>query len=171
MPWSLHFSLEYLTRSLQVCMTTPFITAAIANSPEVLNGGPGVDHRIPFAIAVRSAYGYYFGSFCVVSRAIIAMTWFGVNCWVGSAAMTEVSNASRSGRRNLNNLKTIAALWPEYRTIKNHLPTSAHITTQQMVSYFLFFLAHLPFFIIPLHKLRYVKLYGGEKVHPLAHIW
>ncbi|KAL6405152.1 putative NCS1 allantoate transporter [Ilyonectria robusta] len=150
--WQIAASAMLVGLSTADAVVITLLSGVLNSIPTVLNGGPGVDHRIPFPIAVRSAYGYYFGSFCVVSRAIIAMTWFGVNCWVGSAAMTE----------------TIAALWPEYRTIKNHLPASAHITTQKMVSYFLFFLAQLPFFIIPLHKLRKLFLWKAILLLPVS---
>ncbi|KGO45802.1 Permease, cytosine/purine, uracil, thiamine, allantoin [Penicillium expansum] len=47
--------------------------------PTVLNGYVGSDYHIPFPIAVRSSFGYYFGNFPVFSRAVLSAVWFGVN--------------------------------------------------------------------------------------------
>lgn len=149
MPLSLRFSLKYLTRSPQVYMTAPLGIGAITNSSEVLNGGPGVDHRIPFPIAVRSAYGYYFGSFCVVSSAIIAMTWFGVNCWVGSAAMTEVSNASPQEDTILTALRQSQ---PSGQNIAPSKTTSQHLLKLHHSKWspiFYSFLSSYPFLLFP----------------------
>ncbi|ETS87464.1 hypothetical protein PFICI_01292 [Pestalotiopsis fici W106-1] len=107
-----------------------------------MNGAPGSDHHIPFPIAIRSSYGFYLGYSCVVSRGVLSIVWFAVNCWVGSFAVTE----------------TIAALWPEYKLIENQLPTNARITSLQMTSYLVFFLIQLPFFFIPMTRLRSVSV-------------
>lgn len=53
-------------------------------------------------------------------------------------------------------LQAIAAIWPSYRDVTNHLPASAGITTQQMISYIIYFVIQLPFILIPIERLRYV---------------
>ncbi|KAL4881909.1 permease for cytosine/purines, uracil, thiamine, allantoin-domain-containing protein [Aspergillus karnatakaensis] len=85
-----------------------------------------------------NGFGYYFGYFAVVSRAVLSAVWFGVNCYYGLFGMTEA----------------IAAIWPSYRDIPNHLPESAGITTRQMISFFLFTTMHIPFMLIPVHRLK-----------------
>ena len=49
----------------------------------------------------------------------------------------------------------IRAIWPSYLDIPNHLPASAGITTQEMVSHFLFWSIQFPILLIPPHKLRW----------------
>jgi len=49
----------------------------------------------------------------------------------------------------------IRAIWPSYLEIANHLPESAGITTQQLVSHFLFWSIQFPILLIPPHKLRW----------------
>ncbi|KAL1647258.1 hypothetical protein SLS61_007428 [Didymella pomorum] len=49
----------------------------------------------------------------------------------------------------------IRAIWPSYLNIPNRLPASAGITTQQMVSHFLFWSIQFPILLIPPHKLRW----------------
>jgi len=58
--------------------------------PTVLNGYIGSDHHVPFPVAIRASFGYYFGYFAVVSRAVLSAVWFGVNCYYGLFGMTEV---------------------------------------------------------------------------------
>ncbi|KAK4869343.1 hypothetical protein LT330_006343 [Penicillium expansum] len=105
--------------------------------PTVLNGYVGSDYHIPSPIAVRSSFGYYFGNFPVFSRAVLSAVWFGVNCYYGLFAMTEA-------RFFLPN-------------ITNHLPESAGISTQQMVSFFLFTSLHIPFMIIRVQRLKAIS--------------
>jgi NCS1 family nucleobase:cation symporter-1 len=49
----------------------------------------------------------------------------------------------------------IRAIWPSYLGIPNRLPASAGITTQQMISHFLFWSIQFPILLIPPHKLRW----------------
>jgi NCS1 family nucleobase:cation symporter-1 len=51
--------------------------------------------------------------------------------------------------------QVIRAIWPSYLNIPNHLPESAGITTQQMVSHFIFWTVQFPILLIPPHKLRW----------------
>ena len=51
--------------------------------------------------------------------------------------------------------QVIRAIWPSYLNIPNHLPESAGITTQQMISHFLFWSVQFPILLIPPHKLRW----------------
>lgn len=103
--------------------------AAICNAiPTVLNGAIGADLNIPFPIAVRASYGYWLSYFCVVSRGILALFWFGIQSANGGACVTTV----------------ITAIWPSYAALANHLPVSAGITTQGMVSYLIYWLIQFP---------------------------
>lgn len=46
--------------------------------PMVLNGAIGAKLHVPFSVITTGSFGYYFKYFCVVSRAILAMFWFGI---------------------------------------------------------------------------------------------
>lgn len=58
----------------------------------------------------------------------------------------------------------IRAIWPSYLDIPNHLPESAGITTQQMVSHFLFWSIPFPILLIPPHKLRWFFVFKAVVV-------
>ncbi|KAJ5895981.1 NCS1 allantoate transporter [Penicillium subrubescens] len=65
------------------------LVAALCNAiPTVLNGAVGADLHIPFPVAIRASYGTYFGYFCVASRAVLAMFWFGIQSSYGGQCVT-----------------------------------------------------------------------------------
>ncbi|KAL2205934.1 uracil permease [Sarocladium strictum] len=117
------------------------LLAGICNAiPTVLNGAIGADLHIPFPIAARASFGYYFSYFAVISRGILACFWFGVQTANGGKCVTTI----------------LAALWPSFKTLPNSLPESAGITSAGMISYFLYWLAQFPLLLIPTHKLQYM---------------
>jgi len=108
--------------------------------PMVLNGAIGARLHIPFSVAIRSSFGYYLAYFCIVSRSILAMFWLGIQSANGAQCLTIM----------------IQAIWPSYANVQNTLPANAGITTQGMVSYFLFWIIQLPLLLIPPTRLRYL---------------
>ncbi|KAK5108476.1 hypothetical protein LTR62_008294 [Meristemomyces frigidus] len=129
------------------------LVAALCNAiPTVLNGAIGADLHIAFPIAARASYGYWLSYFCVISRGILALFWFGVQSAYGGQCVTLM----------------IQSIWPSYKHLANTLPTSAGITTQGMVSYFLYWLIQFPFMLIPTHKLQYMFWLKTMLVLPTA---
>lgn len=49
----------------------------------------------------------------------------------------------------------IRAIWPSFLDIPNHLPASAGITTQQMITHFIFWSIQFPILLTPPHKIRW----------------
>ncbi|KAL1855522.1 hypothetical protein Plec18170_004242 [Paecilomyces lecythidis] len=107
--------------------------------PMCLNGSIGAKLRVPYPIAARSSFGYLFSKVPVVIRMITALFWHAVQTYAGSTAMTQV----------------IRAIWPSYLNIPNHLPPSAGITSQQLLSHFIFWTVQFPVLLTPPHKLRW----------------
>merc|ERR1711939_666199 len=108
--------------------------------PMVLNGAIGAKLHIPFSVIVRSSFGFYFGYFCIFSRCVLACFWLGIQGANGAQCLTIM----------------LTAIWPSYAHIKNQLPADAGITTQGMISYFLFWIIQLPLLLIPPTKLRWL---------------
>ncbi|KAK7986998.1 permease [Apiospora saccharicola] len=108
--------------------------------PMVLNGAMGAKLHVPFSVVTTSSFGYYLRYFCIVSRAVLAMFWFGVQGANGAQCITIMLRA-----------------WaPSYNDIPNKLPESAGITSVGMVSYFLFWIIQLPLLLIHPTKLKWV---------------
>ncbi|KAF3065817.1 hypothetical protein GL218_09391 [Daldinia childiae] len=116
--------------------------------PLVLNGAIGAKLHVPFSVIATSSFGYYLRYFCIVSRAILAMFWLGIQGANGAQCITIMLRA-----------------WaPSYNDIPNQLSQSAGITTQGMLSYFLFWIIQLPLLLIHPTKLRplfWVKLFAA----------
>ncbi|CAI6094280.1 unnamed protein product [Clonostachys chloroleuca] len=123
-------------REAVYCLILGTFTVTI---PLCLNGAAGAELHAPFPVIARSGYGFYFSRFAVVIRMATALFWHAIQTYSGSTAMTQV----------------IRAIWPSYLRIPNHLPASAGITTQQMVSHLLFWSVQFPILLIPPHKLRW----------------
>jgi len=58
----------------------------------------------------------------------------------------------------------IRAIWPSYLNIPNHLPASAGITTQQMLSHFIFWSIQFPILLIAPHKLKWFFVFKAVVV-------
>ncbi|KAK5117169.1 hypothetical protein LTR85_008937 [Meristemomyces frigidus] len=109
--------------------------------PMVLNGAIGAALHIPFSVIVRSGFGYYFAYFCIISRSILAMFWLGIQGANGAQAMTIM----------------ISSIWPSYNKIPDTIGyASQGISTEGMISYFLFWIIQLPLLLIPPTRLRYL---------------
>lgn len=79
--------------------------------PLVLNGMIGARLHVPYPVAARSGFGWYFSRFAIVVRMITASFWHAIQTYTGSTAMTQI----------------IRAIWPSYLDIPNHLPESAGV--------------------------------------------
>ncbi|EME48022.1 hypothetical protein DOTSEDRAFT_167544 [Dothistroma septosporum NZE10] len=109
----------------------------------VLNGAIGAHLHIPFPVAARSSFGFYFARFAVVTRMITALFWHAIQTYTGSTAITQM----------------IRAIWPSYLEIPNHLPESAGITSQQLLSHFIFWSIQFPILLTPPHKLKWFFIF------------
>ncbi|EMC95728.1 hypothetical protein BAUCODRAFT_71084 [Baudoinia panamericana UAMH 10762] len=109
--------------------------------PMVLNGAIGAALHVPFSVIVRSGFGYYFAYFCIVSRSILAMFWLGIQGANGAQAITVM----------------ITAIWPSYANVPDHIGKATQgISTNGMISYFIFWIIQLPLLLIPPTKLRWL---------------
>jgi len=62
----------------------------------------------------------------------------------------------------------IRAIWPSYLNIPNHIPESVGITTQQMVSHFIFWTIQFPILLTPPHKLKWFFVFKvGKCISPI----
>ncbi|KAK5722210.1 hypothetical protein LTR17_014313 [Elasticomyces elasticus] len=90
--------------------------------PLMLNGMIGAHLHVPFPVVARSSFGFYLARFAVVVRMITALFWHAIQTYTGSTAMTQC----------------IRAVWPSYLDIPNTIPASVGITSQQLISHFIF---------------------------------
>ncbi len=61
--------------------------------PMVLNGHGGTKYGVPFPVLVRSSFGTTGAHIPSIARALVACGWFGIQCWIGGAAIYQIAAA------------------------------------------------------------------------------
>lgn len=68
-------------------LVTILVGNTIVLVPILANSHPGTKYGIPFPVFARAAYGVFGANVPAVMRAVVACGWFGINCWIGGAAL------------------------------------------------------------------------------------
>jgi NCS1 family nucleobase:cation symporter-1 len=66
---------------------TIFLGNTIVLIPMILNGRAGAKYSIPFPVFVRASFGVKGANIPALLRAIVACGWFGIQTWIGGAAI------------------------------------------------------------------------------------
>lgn len=69
---------------------TVCIGNAIVLVPMILNGHPGTKYGIPFPVLARASFGIQGANVASVMRGLVACGWFGINTWIGGAAIYQL---------------------------------------------------------------------------------
>ncbi|KAF8864318.1 hypothetical protein BDZ45DRAFT_797420 [Acephala macrosclerotiorum] len=107
--------------------------------PAMLNGYVGCIYGINFPVLMRSTFGVYGAYFAVFVRGVVACIWFGTQSFQGGQCIQTM----------------LTAIWPSFNHFPNHIPASAHVTSAQMLCFFLFII-QLPLLWLHVSKLRYL---------------
>ncbi|MGA2812425.1 MAG: NCS1 family nucleobase:cation symporter-1 [Candidatus Acidiferrum sp.] len=68
-------------------VVTIFLGNLIVLVPMLLNAHAGAKYGIPFPVFVRASFGVRGANLPAVLRALVACGWFGIQCWIGGAAV------------------------------------------------------------------------------------
>ena len=68
-------------------LVTILLGNVIVLAPILLNSHPGTKYGIPFPVFARAAYGTTGSNLPALMRAIVACGWFGIQAWIGGAAL------------------------------------------------------------------------------------
>ncbi|MBS0197904.1 MAG: NCS1 family nucleobase:cation symporter-1 [Planctomycetes bacterium] len=70
------------------------LTVALGNLivlvPMILNGHAGAKYGIPFPVLMRASFGTVGANIPAIARALVACGWFGIQTWIGGAAIYQV---------------------------------------------------------------------------------
>lgn len=69
---------------------TIFLGNAIVLLPMVLNAHAGTKYGIPFPVYCRSSFGILGANVPALLRALVACGWFGIQAWIGGAAIYQI---------------------------------------------------------------------------------
>lgn len=61
--------------------------------PMILNGHGGTKYGVPFPVLVRASFGTTGAHIPSIARALVACGWFGIQCWIGGAAIYQIAAA------------------------------------------------------------------------------
>ena len=61
--------------------------------PMILNGHAGTKYGIPFPVLLRASFGTVGANLPALTRAIVACGWFGIQAWIGGAAIYQIFGA------------------------------------------------------------------------------
>lgn len=108
--------------------------------PSMLDGYLGCVLGINFPVLTRASFGIRGSYFAVFIRGIVACIWFGTQSFQGGQCLQVM----------------ISAIWPQFDNFPNHLPESGHVTSAELLCFFLFILIQLPLLWLHVSSLRYM---------------
>jgi NCS1 family nucleobase:cation symporter-1 len=69
--------------------------------PILLNAHAGTKYGVPFPVFVRASFGVRGANFAAIARALVACGWFGIQTWLGGAALDALVTAASGGWANI----------------------------------------------------------------------
>ncbi|KAJ7247733.1 NCS1 nucleoside transporter family [Mycena rebaudengoi] len=107
------------------------------------SGWIGATYGINFPVLARASFGVYGNIIAVLARAVSGVAWFGLNTYQGGQCLQVM----------------LGAIFPSFKSFKNHLPPSAHVTSSQLLCFFIFYIIQLPLLSIHITKLRHLFMF------------
>ncbi|KAK7024500.1 hypothetical protein VNI00_016252 [Paramarasmius palmivorus] len=131
--WTTASSLLALGLNVWQAMLTVIIGQIIVGIAVALNGMPGGQWHIGFPVMNRYVWGMYGSFFPLLMRIMLSFVWYGCQTWFGGKSVKVV----------------IAAIWPSFLTMKNTLPASAAMETNDLIAVMIFWTLSLPLLLVP----------------------
>src|SRR6187549_113669 len=88
---------------------TIFLGNTIVLIPMILNGHAGAKYGIPFPVFARASFGTKGANIPAMLRAIVACGWFGIQTWIGGAAIYNIVRAWNPGMPEIDH----SSLFPQ----------------------------------------------------------
>lgn len=118
-----------------------------------LNGAVGVLYHTSFPVNSRASWGFWGSYVAIISRAILAIFWFAIQTMNGANTVRVM----------------IAAIWPSFLNLPNHIPEDQGITTNTMISFVIFWIIQVPFLYMHPNNLRWLFM-AKSIIVPIAWI-
>jgi NCS1 family nucleobase:cation symporter-1 len=88
-------------------IVTIFLGNVIVLIPMVLNAHAGTKYGIPFPVYCRPSFGILGANVPALLRALVACGWFGIQTWIGGAAIYEIMSVFMPSLKDYENLPVI----------------------------------------------------------------
>ncbi|KAK1596669.1 NCS1 nucleoside transporter [Colletotrichum navitas] len=117
-----------------------FIGHVLVCIPAILDGYVGCILGINFPVFTRASFGIRGSYAAVFVRGVVACIWFGTQSFQGGQCLQVM----------------ISAIWPQFNRFPNHLSADAHVTSSELLCFFLFVIVQLPLLWLHVSSLRYM---------------
>jgi NCS1 family nucleobase:cation symporter-1 len=117
--------------SWRQAMFTIFLGNCIVLVPMLLNAHAGTRYGIPFPVFARASFGVLGSNVPALLRAMVACGWFGIQTWIGGAAIYQL----------------MKILWPGIASLPNIVPGFIGISTGELAAFLLFWAMNVYFIV------------------------
>ncbi|KAH9895754.1 NCS1 nucleoside transporter family [Cubamyces lactineus] len=143
--WSTASSLLGLGLNVWQAMVSVVIGQLIVACAVVANGFVGAEWHVGFPVYNRFVWGLYGSFFPLLMRILLSIVWYGVQLVFGGMSVKVV----------------IGAIWPSFYTLRNTLPESTGIETNDLIGILIFAALSVPLMLVPPEHFRKPFLIGS----------
>ncbi|OSD00410.1 NCS1 nucleoside transporter family [Trametes coccinea BRFM310] len=143
--WSTASSLLGIGLNVWQAMISVIIGQLIVACAVVANGFVGAEWHVGFPVYNRFVWGVFGSFFPLLMRILLSIVWYGVQLVFGGMSVKVV----------------IGAIWPSFYTLRNTLPESAGIETNDLIGILIFAALSVPLMLVPPEYFRKPFLVGS----------
>ena len=126
-------------------LLTVILGNLIVLAPMVLNGHGGTKYGIPFPVLARASFGTAGAHIPAIARALVACGWFGIQTWIGGAALYSILGALG---------------WIDASADTNTLGF-LNITTLQLLCFLAFWLLHVVIVVTGIESIKFFEAWAA----------
>ena len=119
---------------------TVFLGNLIVLIPMTLNAHPGTAYGIPFPVLLRASFGTFGSNIPALMRGLVACGWFGIQTWVGGAAI----------------YATAAAIFGFDPSTKQNLPVLG-ISSGEFLCFMIFWVINVHFIVRGMESIKWLE--------------
>src|SRR5262245_30657742 len=93
---------------------TIFLGNLIVLVPMILNAHAGTKYGIPFPVYCRASFGTWGANIPAILRALVACGWFGIQTWIGGAAIYKILAEFWPSLADPSHAKVVGITWPQF---------------------------------------------------------
>jgi len=127
--------------SWRQAMATIFLGNCIVLLPMLLNAHAGARYGIPFPVFARASFGVLGSNVPALLRALVACGWFGIQTWIGGAAIYALT----------------LQLWPGVANLPNIVPGFLGIRTGEFAAFLLFWAMNVWFIVKGTESIKWLE--------------
>ncbi|KAK7967054.1 putative uracil permease [Apiospora aurea] len=150
--WNVAASLIAVGLTWQQAFISAVLGCLLSSLAIVFMARPGVMYHVGYPIIARVTFGMYGSYFFIFIRAAVCIIWYGVQSFYGANLVSVCFRC------------IFGDLWTKW---PNALPASAHVTSKQLLGFFIVWVAEFPFMFIHPTKIRHLFTLKGV-VMPIA---